>query len=259
MSGFAFMLFLLARLFRECLILLKRNGPFRERNNLKKSNMKDKSVIPHGHYCYSILEEPNESNNWKLKIKTRPYWSLREDKEEGDNGYCSFLESGDWESPSGGLLWDQVKECGINTRENPQSPSGWRREFIHGNGVDRELWVSPEGLCFDDFPDIYYNKNMSIHDETWDKCETCGETLKTFNSHKHGPEKCKEKELKSLEEVNSERLSALSNEYKTGIKCPECAIKRELIFENPRAIILSDPPKREVRCIFCGYSNYILY
>lgn len=78
---------------------------------------KDKSVIPRGDYCYSITEEPSESNNWKLKTKTCPYWSLREGEEEGNNGYCSFLESGDWEAPSGGLLWDQVKECGINVYE----------------------------------------------------------------------------------------------------------------------------------------------
>lgn len=76
---------------------------------------KDKSAIPHGDYCYSIIEEPSEQNNWRLKTKACPYWSLREGQEEGDNGYCSFLESGDWEAPSGGLLWDQVKECGTNT------------------------------------------------------------------------------------------------------------------------------------------------
>lgn len=99
---------------------------------------------------------------------------------------------------------------------------------------------------------------MSIHDETWDKCETCGETLKTFNYYNHGLGKCNKKELKSLEDANSEKLKALSSEYKTGVRCPECKIERELIFENPKMVLLSDPPKREVKCIFCGYSGYVL-
>lgn len=180
---------------------------------------KDKSVIPYGDYCYSILEEPCEKNNWKIKAKICPYWSLQEGPEDGNNGYCSFLEKGDWETFSVGLLWDQVKECGINT---------------------------------------YDDENMSIHDEIWDKCDFCGETLKTFNRQSHGPGKCDQKELKSLEEFNLEKLNSLPFKYKTGIKCPECEVERELVFENPQAILPSDPPKREVRCIFCGYSGYIL-
>lgn len=36
---------------------------------------------------------------------------------EQENGYCSYLQKGDWDL-SLGLLWDQVKECGIN--EEPE-------------------------------------------------------------------------------------------------------------------------------------------
>lgn len=86
---------------------------------------KDKTVIPKGWYCYDII---------KGKRVLCPYWSIRKDKPEQENGYCSFLGKGDWEEnkeknwrDSKGkltsademginlsLLWDQVKECGEN-------------------------------------------------------------------------------------------------------------------------------------------------
>ena len=39
---------------------------------------------------------------------------MRPDKEYQDNGYCHFLEQGDWEDIGVGLLWDQCKCCQIN-------------------------------------------------------------------------------------------------------------------------------------------------
>ena len=61
--------------------------------------MTDKSEkIPEGIYCY-------DSNG------VCPYWSLNKDKPHQENGYCSYLGLGDWDL-GGGLLWDQVKECG---------------------------------------------------------------------------------------------------------------------------------------------------
>lgn len=90
---------------------------------------KDKSLIPQGCYCYTRLE------NGKLKLC--PYWSIRKDRPEQENGYCSYLQKGDWDinleaemkdvktgkivKKKGedapfpiGLLWDMCKECGIN-------------------------------------------------------------------------------------------------------------------------------------------------
>lgn len=61
----------------------------------------DELKIPEGMYCYD-------------GDYCCPYWSMRDDKPEQDNGYCSFLKTGDWEHPGVGLLWDQVKECGVN-------------------------------------------------------------------------------------------------------------------------------------------------
>jgi len=72
---------------------------------------KDISVIPFGQYCYTDLT-PDGPN---LKIKLCPYWSLNKEREYQENGYCSYLEVGDWQEEAGfGLLWDQVKLCNIN-------------------------------------------------------------------------------------------------------------------------------------------------
>lgn len=65
----------------------------------------DLTVIPTGCYCYSHVNG---------KQVNCPYWSMRPDKPVQDNGYCAFLGRGDWESEHISLLWDQVKECGIN-------------------------------------------------------------------------------------------------------------------------------------------------
>lgn len=80
-----------------------------------------KQEIPHGIYCYD-----------DRKTGICPYWSINKEYEHQNNGYCSYLELGDWmddprnkwgkpEDPNGqlhmGLLWDQVKACGINDNE----------------------------------------------------------------------------------------------------------------------------------------------
>jgi ribA/ribD-fused uncharacterized protein len=65
---------------------------------------KDPALIPKGIYCYD-----NEG--------ICPYWSKHPDHAEQEDGYCAFLECGDWEeekNPSVSLLWDQVKECRYN-------------------------------------------------------------------------------------------------------------------------------------------------
>lgn len=57
--------------------------------------------IPKGIYCYD-------------KNGVCPYWSRNPDYPNQENGYCSYLMRGDWEANHLSLLWDQVKECGIN-------------------------------------------------------------------------------------------------------------------------------------------------
>lgn len=76
--------------------------------------MKDISIIPKGLYCYKELKYDKGTGKIKV-IGLCPYWSFRSDKPSQECGYCSFLEVGDWEVEDGvSLLWDQVKECGVN-------------------------------------------------------------------------------------------------------------------------------------------------
>jgi hypothetical protein len=68
--------------------------------------------IPNGDYCYEIISIDKETG--KINIKTCPYWHRAHNRRYQENGYCSFLNIGDWEESGLGLLWDMVKECGIN-------------------------------------------------------------------------------------------------------------------------------------------------
>jgi len=66
--------------------------------------LKDINLIPKGHYCGSSTFQC-------------PYWELKIEKPFRRNGYCHWLEKGDWEVGTesyDSLLWDRVKECGIN-------------------------------------------------------------------------------------------------------------------------------------------------
>ena len=71
----------------------------------------DKSKIPYGPYCYTIKSIDENGN---IKTDVCPYWGKREDRPSQINGYCSFLNIGDWDDNSNSELWDQVKECGEN-------------------------------------------------------------------------------------------------------------------------------------------------
>lgn len=62
---------------------------------------KSTSVIPEGPYCHVGRKS------------ICPYWAMDPSREEQDNGYCSYMGKGDWQHDGIGLLWDQVKECGV--------------------------------------------------------------------------------------------------------------------------------------------------
>ncbi len=97
---------------------------------------KDKRKIPKGYYCYS------PSHKGFKDRKVCPYWSIRRGKPKQNNGYCAYLEKGDWDLNNEArwrcvytkgkkkgkegpwqtayemglymsLIWDQVKECNI--------------------------------------------------------------------------------------------------------------------------------------------------
>jgi hypothetical protein len=100
----------------------------------KAPKIKDESFIPDGMYCHGM----GSDNEYIC-----PYWDFDDERPHQENGYCHFMEKGDWnintegeqhiayskdhpewvddkvsdhpELPQigWGLLWDQCKECGI--------------------------------------------------------------------------------------------------------------------------------------------------
>jgi len=85
---------------------------FEERVNLVRRYDLEQFIPPKTSYCYSGIHYTGKS----LQIKPCPFWTRIDNfQKHADNGYCEFLECGDF---SGGdretlLLWDQCKECGI--------------------------------------------------------------------------------------------------------------------------------------------------
>jgi hypothetical protein len=82
---------------------------------------KDTAVIPKGVYCYShtgkMVKVYHSEANQVIEVPgiiCCPYWASWPNKPEQENGYCHYLEEGDWEVDGISHLWDQIKECGIN-------------------------------------------------------------------------------------------------------------------------------------------------
>jgi hypothetical protein len=94
------------------------------------------SQIPYGDYCYTWLEKPSKENGFVGKTKACPYYATKT-----FNGvevpWCTFLKCGGLNNSTDdsevanlidyfgseekmneelplSLLWDQVKECGVN-------------------------------------------------------------------------------------------------------------------------------------------------
>lgn len=86
---------------------------------------RDPSVIPDGTYCYSRGHiERGEDGLPVMKAVPCPYWSLDAGRPQQEGGYCAYLDMGDWEGPGIGLLWDQVKECGVRDELEPGEEVG---------------------------------------------------------------------------------------------------------------------------------------
>jgi hypothetical protein len=95
----------------------------RERQVRHDARMEEaREVVPHGMYCYQWLTKPElvvVDGVPRIKGESRmcPYWKLHGGKRSQENGYCRLMKVGDWTPPGKGgtfLLWDQVKECGVN-------------------------------------------------------------------------------------------------------------------------------------------------
>lgn len=65
------------------------------------------SLIPPGIYCYS--------RDATGALVNCPFWGRDKSKPEQESGYCLYLDTRDWDEGVGvPLLWDSIKECGIN-------------------------------------------------------------------------------------------------------------------------------------------------
>jgi hypothetical protein len=73
-------------------------------------------VIPRGDYCYKMkkLVVPKDGSKPYLKTRNCPYWCWDEEYPDGRVGYCKLLKVSDMDEDSCGLLFDQIKECGVN-------------------------------------------------------------------------------------------------------------------------------------------------
>lgn len=78
----------------------------------KKRRMRNiEAHIPKGSYCYGFREDG--------KHVRCPFWQIDPTKHYQENGICEAFNMRDY--PDGGLLWDMVKECGINDEWTEES------------------------------------------------------------------------------------------------------------------------------------------
>ncbi|MBM3271212.1 MAG: hypothetical protein FJZ01_26565 [Candidatus Sericytochromatia bacterium] len=104
----------------------------REKSKKEPSSVRamerDTSVIPTGDYCYEL------TSRGKLVC---PYWQPYFYLPPHANGYCWFMGKGDLEMQAEGrysLLWDEIKECGVNPRvPDPAADSAarWVADTLH--------------------------------------------------------------------------------------------------------------------------------
>ena len=77
-------------------------------------------VVPKGDYCYKlkkVIIDKTRNNMPVLKVRNCPYWCW-DTRYPGEKvGYCRYMKTGDYDEGSCGLLFDQIKECGINNKE----------------------------------------------------------------------------------------------------------------------------------------------
>ena len=52
-----------------------------------------------------------------LKVRNCSFWCKDKRYPSEDVGYCKYLGVGDMDENSGGLLFDQIKECGVKENE----------------------------------------------------------------------------------------------------------------------------------------------
>lgn len=91
------------------------------------------SEIPEGDYCYRSLEVIEDPNGGPptLKMEMCPHWHKTE-----KGASCDLINEEHTELCMYHLLWDQVKECGINKEKYIKYPT------------DRSDWIPKETVCY---------------------------------------------------------------------------------------------------------------
>lgn len=83
----------------------------------EKANLpKDESLIPKNTpYCY-IPKGEEKHPDGKLVFHTIPcpFYDFDDEQDEQSDGYCHFIQQGDWMEGGTMHLWDQCKVCGVN-------------------------------------------------------------------------------------------------------------------------------------------------
>ena len=60
------------------------------------------------------LVVPKDGSKPYLKTRTCPYWCWDKRYPDERVGYCKLMKCGDLDGNGVGLLFDQIKECGVN-------------------------------------------------------------------------------------------------------------------------------------------------
>lgn len=92
----------------------------------------DETKIPKGMYCYTIKEITDDRIT---KTNVCPYWKITSNKPDQMNGYCEYLQKGDWEENGTNLLWDMVKECGVNDEIDFENDL----QFVYSTNINKNV------------------------------------------------------------------------------------------------------------------------
>ena len=71
--------------------------------HVELSDEEAQKLIPKGDYCYDGKRE-----------NPCPFWDSFGSLPEQSCGFCHYLKTGDFTENGTMLLWDQLKECGVN-------------------------------------------------------------------------------------------------------------------------------------------------
>lgn len=79
---------------------------------------KDTSIIPHGMYCYRIIDIKIGKDGMPIeKTMNCPYRYSVPNKPYQESAYCAYIGKGAWEEDGPWLIGDCIKCCGINLED----------------------------------------------------------------------------------------------------------------------------------------------